>query len=189
MLILFRKWWVNLLQGLLLVALSIYIFNNPGALLAGISLWFGLILLCIGLMGIFSWFSTDKQERDDMSLLWSGITFVFGLLIVFNLLAAMKILTVIFGIWILLSGVWLLKNGWTLKSTIAGGWVMFIIALLSILIAVMMIFDIGTGAIAIATLFGLQVLLMGVALVLLAFAKKILRSKIRNKIEGGLTSY
>ena len=187
--ILFRKWWVNLLQGLLLVALSIYIFNHPGTLLAGISLWFGLILLFIGMVGFFSWSTGDKEERDDWSLLWSGITFVFGLLIVFNLLAAMKILTVVFGIWILLSGIWLLKNGWTLKSTIAGGWVMFIIALLAILIAVMMIFDIGTGAIAIATLFGLQVLLMGVALVCLAFAKKILRSKIRNKIDARLSSF
>jgi hypothetical protein len=46
-----------------------------------------------------------------------------------------------------------------------------------------MIFDIGTGAIAIATLLGLQVLLMGIALILLSFAKKVLTGKIRNKLE------
>ena len=187
--LLFRKWWVILLQGLLLIFLSIYIFNNPAIVLAGISLWFGLILLFTGLVGIISWLAGDKEEREDMSLAWSGITFVFGLLIVFNLLAAMKILTVIFGFWILLSGVWLLKNGWSLKSYNSGGWVMVIIGILSVLIAAMVMFNIGTGALAIATLLGLQVLLMGIALVVLSFAKKILRSKISNKIEARLTSF
>ena len=61
--ILFRKWWVKLLQGLLLVALSIYIFNNPGTLLAGISLWFGLILLFIGMVGIISWWAGRQRGK------------------------------------------------------------------------------------------------------------------------------
>ena len=184
--LLFRKWWVILLQGILLIILSIYIFNNPAVVLAGISIWFGLILLVAGLVGIISWLVGDKEEREEMSLLWSVLTFVFGLLIVFNLLAAMKILTVIFGLWILLSGVWLFKNGWSLKSNNPGGWVMVIIGILSVLLAAKMIFDIGTGAIAIATLLGVQVLLIGIALILLSFAKKMLRGKIRDKIEACL---
>src|SRR5436190_773210 len=102
--LLFRKWWVILLQGVLLIILSLYIFSNPGIVLAGISLWFGFLLLVTGLVGVIAWLSADKEEREDMSLLWSSLTFALGLLVVFNLLAAMKILTVIFGIWILLSG-------------------------------------------------------------------------------------
>ncbi len=187
--LLFRKWWVLLLQGILLIILSIYIFNNPVVVLAGLSIWFGVILLVTGLAGIIGWLSDDKDDREDMSLLWSSLTFVFGLLLVFNLLAAMKILTVIFGLWILLSGVWLLKNGWSIKSNNPGGWVMVIIGILSVLIAAMMIFDFGTGAIAIATLLGLQVLLMGIAFILLSFAKKILRGKISSKIEARRTSF
>ena len=42
--VLFRKWWVLLLQGILLIVLSIYIFNYPVDVLAGISFWFGLIV-------------------------------------------------------------------------------------------------------------------------------------------------
>jgi len=37
--LLFRKWWVVLLQGVLLIILSIYIFQNPVEVLAGISVW------------------------------------------------------------------------------------------------------------------------------------------------------
>ena len=49
---------------------------------------------------------------------------------------------------------------------------MVIAGILSVVAAVMIIFNIGTGAVAISTLFGLQVLLTGIALVLLSFAKK-----------------
>jgi len=182
--LLFRKWWVILLQGILLIILSIYIFNNPAMVLAGLSLWFGLILLLAGLLGIISWFAVSKGEREDMSLLWSAITLMFGLIVVSNLIVAMKILTVFIGLWILLTGIWLLKNGWALKSNNPGGWVMVIVGILSVMVAGMMIFDIGTGAIAIATLLGLQVLLMGISLVLLSLAKRVLGDKLRDKIEA-----
>ena len=46
--LLFRKWWVVLLQGVLLIILSIYIFQNPVAVLAGISFWCGLLVLAAG---------------------------------------------------------------------------------------------------------------------------------------------
>lgn len=187
--LLFRKWWVILLQGILLIILSIYIFNNPAIVLAGISLWFGFILLVTGLVGIISWWAGDKEEREDMSLLWSVLTMVFALLILFNLLAAMKIVTIVFGFWILLSGAWLFKNGWALKGSFPGGWVMVVIGVLSLLLAANMIFDIGIGAVAIATLLGVQVLLIGIALLLLSFAKKMLIGKMRDKIEAVRTGY
>ena len=180
--LLLRKSWVILLQGILLIILSIFIFNNPVAVLAGISLWFGLLLIIAGLVGIISWFAGDKEEREEMSLFWSAFTFAFGLLLVFNLLAAMKMLTVIFGFWILFSGLLLFKNGWSLKSHNAGGWGMIIISVLCVLLAIMMIFNINTGAVAISTLLGLQVLLIGIALIFLSFAKKMFAGKIRDKI-------
>ena len=180
--LLLRKSWVILLQGILLIILSIFIFNNPVAVLAGISIWFGLILTGAGLIGIISWFVSEKEEREEMSLFWSAMTFAFGLILVFNLLAAMKLLTVIFGLWILFSGILLLKNGLALKSHNAGGWGMIIISILSVLLAIMMIFNINTGAIAISTLLGLQVLLIGIALIFLSFVKKTFRGKIRDKI-------
>jgi uncharacterized membrane protein HdeD (DUF308 family) len=182
--LLLRKWWVILLQGILLVLLSVYIFNNPAIVLAGISFWFGLMLIGTGLIGITSWIVADKEEREEMSLIWSVITFALGLLIVFNILAAMKMLTVIFGCWILLTGFWLFKNGWSVKSYHSAGYGMVLIGLLSVLLAVMMIFNIGTGAIAIATLLGLGVLLTGIALILLSFAKKRFAGKIRDKIDA-----
>jgi uncharacterized membrane protein HdeD (DUF308 family) len=100
----------------------------------------------------------------------------------FNLLATMKTLTVIFGLWCLLSGFFLLSSGWSLKKVNSIGWVMVIAGLLCIVAAVMIIMNIGSGAIAISTLLGLQALCTGIALVFLSFAKKIVVKNVHERI-------
>jgi len=61
---------------------------------------------------------------------------------------------------------------------------MVIAGVLSAVAAVMMVFNVGTGAVGISTLLGLQVLLTGLALVLLSFAKKLLAGRVKDKIES-----
>ncbi len=182
--LLFRKWWVVLLQGILLIILSIYIFQNPVEVLAGISLWCGLLVLAAGLLGIIAWLAADKPEREGMSLLWSILTAAFGLLMLLHLLVTMKTLTVIFGLWMLVTGLLLVQSGWSLRSKNSFGWIMVIAGVLSAVAAVMMVFNIGTGAVGISTLLGLQVLLTGIALVLLSFAKKVAAGRVKDKIES-----
>ena len=180
--LLFRKWWVVLLQGILLIILSIYIFQNPVEVLAGISFWCGLLVLAAGVLGIIAWLAADKSEREGMSLFWSILTAAFGLLMLLHLLVTMKTLTVIFGLWMLITGLLLVQSGWSLKSRNSFGWIMVIAGVLSVVAAVMMVFNIGTGAVGISTLLGLQVLLTGIALVLLSFTKKIVGERLRIKL-------
>jgi uncharacterized membrane protein HdeD (DUF308 family) len=49
---------------------------------------------------------------------------------------------------------------------------------------IMMIFNVGLGAVGISTLLGIQVLLTGTALVLFSFAKKALMGKVRDKVDS-----
>ena len=101
-----------------------------------------------------------------------------------HLLVTMKTLTVIFGLWMLLTGLLLVQSGWSLKKENAFGWAMVIAGVLSAAAAVMMILNIGTGAVGISTLFSLQVLLTGIVLVLLSFAKKVVANRVNDKIES-----
>jgi uncharacterized membrane protein HdeD (DUF308 family) len=41
--LLFRKWWLILIQGILLIILSMYIFNNPVIVLAALSFWLSVL--------------------------------------------------------------------------------------------------------------------------------------------------
>ena len=99
-------------------------------------------------------------------------------------MVTIKTLTVIFGLWRLITGFLLVQSGWSLRSKNSFGWIMVIAGVLSAVAAVMMVFNIGTGAVGISTLLGLQVLLTGIALVLLSFTKKIVAGRIKDKIES-----
>lgn len=114
--LIFRKWWLILIQGILLIVLSIYIFNNPVTVLAGLSLWFGLLVLVAGIIGIIAWVSANKTGKENMSLLWSTITAIFGIWLLMNMSATMKSLTVVFGLWMLVTGIHLVQSGWSLKK-------------------------------------------------------------------------
>jgi uncharacterized membrane protein HdeD (DUF308 family) len=172
---LFNKWWVVLIQGILLIILSGFIFNNPAAVLAGISFWFGMIVLIAGLIGIINWAAGTKQERKNMSLLWNILTLIFGILLLTHMVATMATLSLIFGWWVMACGVLLIANGWSVKATNSAGWIMIVVGILAFLASIFMIFNIGLGAIAISTLLGWTVLLTGIALVVLSFVQKMVK--------------
>jgi uncharacterized membrane protein HdeD (DUF308 family) len=175
---LFKKWWVVLIQGILLILLSAFIFNNPAAVLAGISFWFGIIIFAAGLIGIINWIASTKQQRESMSLLWSILTLSFGVVLLTHLVAAMATLSVIFGWWVLTSGILLVKNGWPIRKAGATGWIMVVVGIFSILAAVAIIFNIALGAIALSSLLGFQVFLTGIALIMLSFAKRLVKASV-----------
>jgi len=168
--------------GILLIILSIYIFNRPVAVLAGISIWFGLLVCVAGVLGIIAWFAADEAEKERMSVLWSIVSTLLGLLMLFNLLATMKVVTVIFGLWMLVTGVHLTKSGLALKDKHSFGWIVTVAGIFSVIAAIMVLFNIGTGAVGISILLGLQMLLTGVAMVLFSLAKKALVNRVKDKL-------
>lgn len=178
----FKKWWVLLIQGILMFLLGIFIFRNPAEVLAGISLWFGILILLTGITGIFGWLFGGKETRESSSLLWSIVSVLFGLFVLMNLLATMKAITILFGIWVILTGFSLLSTGWKIKGDSFTGWILLIVGLLSLVAGLMMIFNIVSGAEGVATILGIQVTLTGVALILLSFVKKAIVGKVEDKI-------
>lgn len=182
--LLFRKWWLILIQGILLIILSMYIFNNPVIVLAALSFWFGVLVISAGIIGIVTWFFADSVEKEEMSLLWSIFSVGFGIVLLMNLVVTMKTITMVFAFWMLITGFKLIQSGWLLKAKNPFGWLMIVAGLFSVIAAVMMFFNMGTGAIGVSTLLGLQVLFTGIALVLLSFAKKAVIGIVKEKIES-----
>jgi uncharacterized membrane protein HdeD (DUF308 family) len=171
-----KQWWMVLIRGVLLIILSIFIFSNPAAVLAGISFWFGILVLLAGIAGIVNWLAGTKEERESMSLLWSILTLIFGFVLLTHLVATMGTLSTIFGLWVLVSGILLASNGWSVKATNSTGWIMVVVGAVAVLASIFIIFNIGAGAIAISTLLGWAVLLSGIAFVVSSFALKMVKT-------------
>ena len=179
----FKKWWVILIQGILLFILGIYIFKNPVEVLAGISLWFGILTVLTGVTGIFGWIFGGKDKRESVSLLWSIFSVLFGIFVLGNLLVTMKAVTIIFGIWVLLAGFGLISTGWAIKKETFIGWILFIIGLFSVVAGFSMIFNLFSGADGVATILGIQVILSGIAMILFSFVKKAIAGKVEDKLK------
>jgi uncharacterized membrane protein HdeD (DUF308 family) len=182
--LLFRKWWVVLLQGILLLFISFYIFRNPATVLSGISIWIGLLIFLTGVISLFTSMSSTKGEHKGLAILWSLLTIVFGFLLLTNILVTMKAITLLFGAWMLVGGIRFLAAGWIIRSENTLGWIVILTGLFSIAAAVMVMTNLGTAAIGISVLLGTQVLIAAIALIILAVIKKRVGDTILEKVQS-----
>ena len=180
---LFKNWWVLLIQGILMIGLSVVIFKNPNAVLAAVALWLGVIVLVSGLVGFISWFSIPTEERSVSVMLGSCAMIIIGILMISKMLVTIKAITVLFGLltaivgWLVLSGSWNARKQWSLW------WVVALIGALALIIGIKSIFDIQSGSESISNLIGYAVLLSGIGLIFFAFLKRNLVNKIKDRIQ------
>lgn len=179
---LFRKWWVILAQGILLIIIGFIFFNNPVQVLVVISLWVGILTLAMGVIGLIAHFTTRTEGNDNNLLWWSIASLLIGLAMVARPGLTMKALTVIFGLWVLLTGVWLISAGWTNRKSGLPGWIMLLGGVLSVFAGIAIVFNIGMGAVWISTLLGIQAIISGVGLIMLALLKRSVVRDIRNSL-------
>jgi len=181
---LLMKWWIILLQGILLIILSFYVFNNPGATLVGLAFWISLMIAITGIVGTISWFIIDKSERSTGDLLWSVGTLLLGILLLARIGIAMSLITTLLGIWMIITGVWLVRHGAKMTTETLSKWMMIVTGVLSVIAGVMVIFNLGAGAVALSTIIGLQLLLAGIALIVLSLVKRKVKGAMKSKIEN-----
>jgi uncharacterized membrane protein HdeD (DUF308 family) len=177
-----KKWWIILIQGLLMIALSIIIFNNPGTVLLTISLWLGIIVIIAGILGLASYFILGKDERDLSSLLWSMGTLIIGLLMVTKIVFTMKAITVMFGLIVVVVGIILLIDSINARSQWSKWWVVTILGIIILVLGIASILNISSGAESISNLIGISVLISGIGLVVLSLLKKYMVKLIDEKL-------
>ena len=174
-----KKWWVGMIQGIVLIILSVYIFNNPLNAMKGLSICIGLLILFTGLVGIFSWIAADRDKRNT-SLLWSFLTIVFGIVMLMNLFKTTRIVEIFFGLWMVFLGLHFIEQGIVFMKHQTFRWVTVIAGGLCLFAAIVLIFDLGTGMGANLFL-GVQLLLGGIALIFISFARKGVADRIMDR--------
>ena len=166
-----RPWWVAMIQGIALIIMSIYVLNNPLNALKGISVWIGVLIFFTGIVGIISWVFADRDVREIGSLVWSLITFVLGILMLMHLFATTRMITILFGLWMVFLGLHFIESGLIFKKHQPFRWTTVVAGLICIFAAVVLIFNLGTG-VGVSLFIGVQMLLGGIALIIISFARK-----------------
>jgi len=161
--------------------LSIYVFGHPGIALASLALWLSILILISGIAGLLRWWFTSPDAREILSLLWSVGSIVVGLVLLIKTYFTMQLLAILVGTWMIVTGGWLMQQGWMQRRNRSVAWVIFIPGLFSLITGLMAIFNTATGATAVSIIVGIQLLLAGIALVVLAFVKRKVVNIVKDK--------
>jgi uncharacterized membrane protein HdeD (DUF308 family) len=160
-------WWVFLLQGIAGIFLGLMLITAPSATLVSLVAFLGVFFLMNGMLSLVQMF-VDRSVPWIWSLLIGISGIAAGVLIIRHpLVAALTVPTmivIIFGVEGLVMGVLEIIGGFA-----GGGIGSFIRGAFNLLIGLLLLSSPVTAALAVPLVFGVLLLVEGVALILLAF--------------------
>jgi uncharacterized membrane protein HdeD (DUF308 family) len=160
-------WWVFLLQGIAAILLGLMLLTAPGATLVVFVTFLGLYWLITGVLALVRVF-VDRSVPWIWSLLIGIVGIVAGIFVVKHpLLAALTVptaLIIILGLLGLVMGVLEIIGGLT-----GGGIGSFILGVINVLVGLLLLSSLVAAALAVPLIFGVLLLMQGVALMIWAF--------------------
>lgn len=160
-------WWVFLLQGIAGIVLGLLLVTDPGATLVALVTFLGFYWLVVGVLALVRVF-VDHTVPWIWSLLSGIVGILAGLLVLRHpLLAALTVPTIIvivLGVQGLVMGVFDIIGGFT-----GGGFGSFFLGVINLLIGLLLLSSPLTAALAVPLVFGVLLLIEGIALIVFAF--------------------
>jgi uncharacterized membrane protein HdeD (DUF308 family) len=165
-----RHWWVPLLRGVAAVLFGIMAFVYPGLTVAVLVLLFGAWILVDGVfrvVGAIGHRASDKEWGFDL------IIGIMGIIIGFLTFHAPRItalaLIIYIAAWALMIGATEIALAIKLRREIKGEWFLILMGLLSIVFAVMLLWNPLPGALALVWLIGSYAIVFGMLAIILGF--------------------
>jgi len=159
-------WWVFLLQGLAGIILGLMLLTEPGATMVALTTLLGFYWLIMGVLALVQVF-VDRSTPWIWSLLSGIVGILAGLFVLRHpLLAALTvptILVIILGVQGLVMGVIEIIGGFK-----GGGVGSFVLGAVNVLVGLLLLGSPVAAALAVPLVFGVLLLIQGVASIVLA---------------------
>jgi uncharacterized membrane protein HdeD (DUF308 family) len=168
--VLFEKWWVLLLRGLVSIAFAVLIWMQPAITLKAMIILFGAFALVDGVLGVWTAFSSRKDRNNWWVLMLWGLVGI-GIGIITFVAPAVTALALLFyiAIWAIVTGVLEIIAAVKLRKEIQGEWLLGLAGLVSLVFGILLIMNPGAGVLAVLWLIAAYALILGVLMVILAF--------------------
>jgi uncharacterized membrane protein HdeD (DUF308 family) len=161
-----RKWWVFLVQGIVMIALGFLAFSQPDLLIRFI----GAYAIVDGVLKIFSGLGEQPDDRSRWpALIIGAISIIIGLVIWANPIAVAEIVTYLIAAWAIVVGVLLIIWALRLRQEISDEWLLFIFGALSILFGLLVFANVEAGVFTLQLIFGIFAIVGGILAIILAF--------------------
>lgn len=174
-----ERWWVVLIRGLLILAAGIGTLVYPGLTLLMLVIFIGVGALLDGLTCVFMGFGGGGEGRPWWEMILLGLVGVgFGIAtLVWPGLTELLLLSLIAG-WAIARGIMEIIVAIRLRKVIDNEWMMGLSGLLSIGFGAMLIARPGAGALAMAMVIGIFMIVIGTAAIGLSFRLRSLKNKL-----------
>lgn len=164
-----NSWWLLLLRGIAAVIFGFIALIWPGLTTYALLLGFGILAIVDGILSVAV--ALRRRPEDDAWWSWliDGIlSVIIGLMAFFWPAAAALALVIWIAVWAIMAGILRIVAAIWLRRDIEGEWALGLSGLLLILWGALLIMLPAAGIISLTLLFGVFVLLIGAALILLA---------------------
>ena len=164
-------WFI--VYGVLMIALGMFAIVAPGVATLAVTLMVGWLLLFGGAFGLFAVISGGTSAPAFWwNLLTSIVYFLAGLSVLTRPMAGVITLTIIFAAYLLAGGVMRIMMGFGYRSQIPGAWFWLLFSgIVDLVLAFIIMSGLpGTAEWVIGLLVGINLLMMGFSIVMIALA-------------------
>jgi uncharacterized membrane protein HdeD (DUF308 family) len=165
-----RHWWVPVLRGIAAIVFGIIAFVYPGLTVAVLVLLFGAWVL---VDGVFRIVGAIGHRASDPDWGWQLVIGILGIIIGFLTFHAPAItalaLVIYIAAWALMIGATEIAVAFKLRREIKGEWFLILMGLLSIVFAIMLLWNPLPGALALVWLIASYAIVFGLLGIILGF--------------------
>ena len=165
-----RHWWVPVLRGVAAIIFGVMAFVYPGLTVAVLVLLFGAWVL---VDGVFRVVGAIGHRASDPEWGFHLIIGILGIIIGFLTFHAPRItalaLVIYIAAWALMIGATEIAMAIKLRREIKGEWFLILMGLVSILFAIMLLWNPIPGALALVWLIGSYAIVFGILGIILGF--------------------
>jgi uncharacterized membrane protein HdeD (DUF308 family) len=161
-----KKWWIFLVQGILMILLAVLAFTQPALLISAI----GAYIAIDGAAKLFSAFGSQSADQGRWVGVFIGaVGIILGLVIWFNPGLAAQVVTYLIAAWAVVVGLLLVLWGWRFREAISTEWLLIALGVLSILFGFLVFGNVEAGYATLQMIFGIYMIAGGIVAILLSF--------------------
>jgi len=165
-----RVWWLVLLRGIAAIAFGVLAWMWPGATLVTLVLFWGAYALVDGIAALLGGWNAKEAGRPWWQVVLVGVVGIAAGVFTFVQPGVTAVaLLILIAVWAIANGVLQVSAAIRLRKAIANEWLLILSGALSVLFGALLIFNPGTGALAVLWAIAAFAVAYGILLVVLAF--------------------
>lgn len=167
--------WIELILGILLIALGVLTMMRPSTALATFVILYGIVAIVTGIADIVIYVRLERRTgfAQGMTLVSGILSILAGILLLMNVGAGTWVISIIFAVWFIMHCVNRLANLPWIRAVSGTGmyWFSLILNVIGLLLGIMMLFDPLWAAGTLVYFVAFYLFVAGIGSIAMAFSK------------------